>query len=98
VARLLALLAAGKVCKAGMAVKTKFTSLSSKRQAELPLTFSERCTKALALKRCQSSGTRWPLATASTFSLWRMIESKAGPNFTASSNFDNTRPRQFCAS
>ena len=41
-------------------------------QAALPPPRSARCTSALADRRCQSSGTRWPLATPTILSLWRI--------------------------
>ena len=45
----------------------------------VPAARSARCTSACADRRCQSSGTRWPLATPTTFSLWRISASSAGP-------------------
>ena len=61
------------------AEKIRLISVASRRQAALPPPRSARCTSALDDRRCQSSGTRWPLATPTTFSLWRIAASSAGP-------------------
>ena len=76
--------AADALPRAG-AAKTRFMSPASRRQALLPPPRSARCTSAFADRRCQSSGTRWPLATPTTLSLWRISASSAGPSLTASS-------------
>ena len=65
------------------------------RQADWPWLRSARCTRACDDRRCQSSGTRWPLVTPSTRSLWRITVSSAGASFTASSSLDRITP---CAS
>ena len=79
---------------AGAVAKTRFISAASRRQAALPPPRIARCTSAFADRRCQSSGTRWPLATPTTVSLWRIAASSAGPSLIASSSLLRTTPAQ----
>ena len=85
------------VCTAVRPAKTRFTSSASRRQLGLGWPRIARCTRACADRRCQSSGTRWPLATPTIFSLWRIAASSAGPSLTASSILQRTMPAQLAA-
>mmetsp|Transcript_29004 Transcript_29004/g.52464 ORF Transcript_29004/g.52464 Transcript_29004/m.52464 type:complete len:232 (+) Transcript_29004:75-770(+) len=81
----------------GAPAKIRLTSALSMRQAPAAGLLSARCTSAALCRRCQSSGTRWPLATPSTLSLWRISVSSAGASLTASSILLSTTPSQAAA-
>ena len=54
------------------AAKTRFTSAASSARPRCRRRAARAAPARCADRRCQSSGTRWPLATPTTFSLWRI--------------------------
>ena len=78
-------------CCGGVA-SSKFTSQAVKAVGCRAAAAQRAVDQRLADRRCQSSGTRCPLATAITLRRWRITASSAGASLTASSILRAPRP------